>query len=1299
MLRKFALFLLVFGFIVYWKPIAVQGMGPLVRFYLQVQKGWYFTYESVQWTHRGIEWKGIAVADRATFVLTAEKAVLRLKGKHLEIEHPHLILTGIPKIDDETWTVVFQEGRLEGPGLAPMTFSWRFDQEMRGKLEWPEGALQIAAQQNKGNWTIDADVDSLDLAWVRGWVGEEWGGRYSGKVHLESAGKTWVRTSGNLTCHQVAAKGIFAQGEGSVIWEGPIDSWESLSNFHLRAECTGGVLQMPRSHVEEICGSLHLMEGAGAKWEGRGKLQGSILQGAGQALFQGVQGAWIEAEVSLGEGIAKAEGRKEGSDWNIRVTWDEIGPGLVSFLADLVDREELRLKGWEIEEGAFAGIAEKSASGWRLNEVAGNHLLLKKGDLVLRCEQFAWHEGDYSFTEAGFLFQEAEGNGWSGSGSRGSCFASGKLGAFRAVLDLRGTSHSFEVSGALEGHIGGEFSCSGGFDGSTFHFCFDQIRMGDFLARGAGWIDDEGYFAIQSEQFEGSLETLFGCLEKKSPLQGNILSLGQGAFVSGCIRHLDQMRWKIEMCLQKGTMPLFANALLDNITTEIEATEQKISCRRARGTLSCGRKFSLYAPLLETEGVFDVRLQGDTWDLIRLAGTVEKGNLSFHPTKSHCLGEEIRFGPCNWAERKFSLASVLSWQSLAKLFPLPLRIQEEKVQGAIEMEMVCGSQEEISLTLTSDTLQWGEHLVPLSARLRKETDGWCLEPSHLGDFLFAGHLFWQEEALLFSGGTLQWKNQFAAELSGKFDSLQRGNLRVEGVHLDLVALRPFLTYPPAKQISGQCEGSGLLSWDQEIEADFDLTVSQVKAEEYLLENRTPIHCYYSSEKGFLISGLWFSVSSHFSAKVGLLQYDIQRASWRLQHAHLHLPLSFCQKFSLPFSRDFDGILDIECAKDLSTFSCFMKEGFIPYQGDVHHIQNLHFSWEPHFAAAHFDLFTTDEPLKVALSFQHAPQFTGRLTLQDSFCIDWTYDKTLAIHAIEGTLPGLDASFHSEGETLIGSARFDGKVLLPLLPTPIARVFNALDLGKGYELMGRFTLSPAPTFQGILSGKQLEFFGFQLRTLLSQVEISPTKVHLKDIRISDSGGIFLVPEILAQNEGLWTLSIPHIAITELRPSLLQRIGKPHKVLNPLVVRTLTLKDLHGTIGQDKSFSGTGELFFINSFKREHTVFDIPSDLLSRIVGLDLDLLIPVRGSVKYELKDGYFTLTSLTDAYSENKRSQFFLVENDLSPRMSLRGDLSILIQMKQFVLFKLTEAFVISIDGNLSDPQFHLQKKKRFLGL
>jgi hypothetical protein len=121
-----------------------------------------------------------------------------------------------------------------------------------------------------------------------------------------------------------------------------------------------------------------------------------------------------------------------------------------------------------------------------------------------------------------------------------------------------------------------------------------------------------------------------------------------------------------------------------------------------------------------------------------------------------------------------------------------------------------------------------------------------------------------------------------------------------------------------------------------------------------------------------------------------------------------------------------------------------------------------------------------------------------------------------------------------------------------------------------------------------------------------------------------------------------------------------------------------------------------LSFLNSFRRGEALLEWPKNIFGRLVGLDLGLLVPVTGQFSFELKDGFFHLRDLKDAYSEGKRSQFFLVENENSPRIGLNGQIQILIRMKQFVLFKFTDAFMISIEGSLPNPQFRLQKKRRF---
>src|SRR5690606_3782065 len=114
---------------------------------------------------------------------------------------------------------------------------------------------------------------------------------------------------------------------------------------------------------------------------------------------------------------------------------------------------------------------------------------------------------------------------------------------------------------------------------------------------------------------------------------------------------------------------------------------------------------------------------------------------------------------------------------------------------------------------------------------------------------------------------------------------------------------------------------------------------------------------------------------------------------------------------------------------------------------------------------------------------------------------------------------------------------------------------------------------------------------------------------------------------------WRLSIPSIAIAELRPSLLQKWGEKLGPMTPLVVRNLSLRGLEGELEKSHTWTAVGDLKFINSFKREYTLADIPSDVLSRIFGLDLELLIPVRGQCKFALEGGLFRLKELEQAYS------------------------------------------------------------------
>jgi hypothetical protein len=301
-----------------------------------------------------------------------------------------------------------------------------------------------------------------------------------------------------------------------------------------------------------------------------------------------------------------------------------------------------------------------------------------------------------------------------------------------------------------------------------------------------------------------------------------------------------------------------------------------------------------------------------------------------------------------------------------------------------------------------------------------------------------------------------------------------------------------------------------------------------------------------------------------------------------------------------------------------------------------------------------------------------------------------------LESIEGTFGGIEAHFFQDQEGLLGTAHIDFHRLSQWLPDEAAEVFSDLEMGRGFELKGR--LDPhALTFRGLLSGKQIELFGYEFGSLIGRADLSLEEMRIYDVHISDNGVSATADEILLTNH-LCQIEIPHIRLTELRPSLLKKQGRSTSTIDPLVVRELRIDNLKGRLSDKKTLSATGSLSFLNTFRRGHSLLDLPADLFGRIIGLDLELLIPVQGHLTFSLGSGRVHLLELDESYSEGRRSKFALVHSGDSPSMDLDGTLHILVDMQQYVLFKITEAFLIQIDGTLDRPHYSLTKKRSFLG-
>lgn len=689
-------------------------------------------------------------------------------------------------------------------------------------------------------------------------------------------------------------------------------------------------------------------------------------------------------------------------------------------------------------------------------------------------------------------------------------------------------------------------------------------------------------------------------------------------------------------------------------------------------------------PILSKNGNewgFDFRILRESWDLLRLKGSYKNGQITKHPS-SHFLSERIEFDTLTLEHA--DLRFTLPWDTVLSMGPFL------KEWGADLKKLPKLHSTDVHLSFTKEKIGVeAKSLAPLFAMSAEFEKGeW--DVSLESDLIMNAKLKTDGRVK----GFAKWIKGFESAFEGRVTPQFHCDLALSELKADLKNI-DFL------QMEGTASGKGHFSYQGQIESDLDFTVSNLNIRGYELENEGQIHLGYSTENGAHLRGL--NLHGGFDCVVSLLQYDLGRSHWVLDGAQIHLPATL---LTHPFfklldrDRDLNFTANFDFASDFSTFSCAMREGLIPYDHADHLIENLILDYNKGKCNASFTYL--DHFFRTQLQIDEG--IGGRVIFgeeENPLTVEWEYKDDFFIHSIQGAFNGIDASFHAESpNTLMGSAHLNFTKVKTLLPADVAQVFDEIKMGNGYELKGQLKITEKrPFFQGILSGKAIELFGFQFRTLLAQVDLAPQVIRIFDVKISDSAGIMKVDEILLEgkNNDPWTIAIPHLSIHEMRPSLMLRPGETLGPMTPLVVRELNIRDFKGLLDDGNTYTATGELNFINSYKRQDTVFDIPANVLNRIVGLDFELLIPVKGDLTFDIKDGYFNLIELSNAYSEAARSEFFL-EMDPAPRMSLDGNLEIYIKMKQFVLLKITESFLISIDGALDDPKFHL-KKKRFFGL
>jgi hypothetical protein len=84
------------------------------------------------------------------------------------------------------------------------------------------------------------------------------------------------------------------------------------------------------------------------------------------------------------------------------------------------------------------------------------------------------------------------------------------------------------------------------------------------------------------------------------------------------------------------------------------------------------------------------------------------------------------------------------------------------------------------------------------------------------------------------------------------------------------------------------------------------------------------------------------------------------------------------------------------------------------------------------------------------------------------------------------------------------------------------------------------------------------------------------------------------------------------------------------------------------------------------------------------------MIPVFGEIDFSLEDEKIHFLKMQNCFSDAGRSYFYLWHKSKS-FLDFDGNIHLDIRMKQYVLFKFAELFIISLDGPVSSPKVYLK--------
>ncbi len=657
----------------------------------------------------------------------------------------------------------------------------------------------------------------------------------------------------------------------------------------------------------------------------------------------------------------------------------------------------------------------------------------------------------------------------------------------------------------------------------------------------------------------------------------------------------------------------------------------------------------------------------------------------------------------------------------------PKNLQEWQLEGTLQAQLLTKEMAKgfVFAAESSDFKVKGQPWPSFRIQGQKTGEKWQIEKFEAKGMLFKGAFAADADGLTFPGFEGSW-NGLAMKGTGYVKTeKKRFFCTLESLKGDLSAL-PLLSAPPKGTFIAGVALAGDFSDPNDplkITGEANLFVELQSPLPIHASNKSAVKFTYGKESGFVFSGIDFQLKHKFSgASLAVFKADnlIQRNKADLSMQQIQFSLSpallghAIDAKIIPASLqplEWEGNLevsgDLQIAASGTTFQGNLKPGSYGFGGKSLPFEQLQLRYENALLSIRAKAQYEEQPLWASFQLDLAKEPYGMLKLFDHPKAEGmkilfsTQSSKVILESIQGSCYGLTCSLAKSSKrkvplahVLTGEIQVDAHALTDLLPKEVREGMQNLKFGSGYRWQGDLVLwqeaNKGFLMNGTLTGKDFEMLGYSFRSLEGTLEASPEHVVLSNVQIEDPAGAIEIKKIELNNREGWHLAIPHVLVHHLQPSLMHKVGAEQPSLKPFTIKNLTLTDIRGRLGDKSSLEGSGYLMFVNQFKKESSIFDVPLEMIKKI-GLDLGLLTPVQGELRMELRGDKFYLISLDNAFSEGDRSEFYLSpEKDLS-YIDLDGKMHIDLRMRQDVVLKITEPFTLTIRGTLDKPRYGLQ--------